>query len=391
MNHSILKDNVQEWINEHLNQDVTRIALNKSPFDTVTSKELAQQIESKQKSEKKLPTWFNTKGIYYPPKLSIEQTSSEKLASYKASLVKGDVIADLTGGFGVDSYYFSKQFKKVYHCEINQELSEIAQLNATVLGCKNIYFRNQDGINFLEEVEEKIDCIFLDPARRHEKKGKVISLENYEPNVLKHLDLLIEKGKKVMIKTSPMLDLTLGINQLKYVKEVHAVSLKNELKELLWVLSKNREEQDIQVNAIQLFEDEYKGMSFSLNQQEEVIYAEELGNYLYEPNASIMKVQGYQYIGAPFFKLSPNSHLFTSREPFDFPGRCFQIKEHFLFSKNEMSKKLKGKKMNVSTRNFPLSPEQIKKKFNLTDGGEDYVFFTTLKNQKIVIVTEKIV
>ena len=179
MNKEILNKQIQNFIYVNLRIDVNSLLLKKPVFESVTNKELAEQILAKSKSKSKLPTWFTAENIYYPSKISVEQTSSEQTAAYKSSLVSGENLIDLTGGFGVDDYYFSKQFESIFHCEINEELSQITAHNFEKLGVKNCRFFVGDGIDFLENTQEKFDCIYVDPSRRNEVKGKVSKLFSF--------------------------------------------------------------------------------------------------------------------------------------------------------------------------------------------------------------------
>jgi tRNA/tmRNA/rRNA uracil-C5-methylase (TrmA/RlmC/RlmD family) len=203
LNSSILNTEIQTFIDQQLNADITSILLKGTNFEGAETNEIIEQIEAKKRSEKKLSSWFNTKNIYFPNKLNIEQTSSEVTARHKADLMKGDSIIDLTGGFGVDCLYFSKRFKTVVHCEINQELSKIVNHNYKQLGAENIETKNTDGIEFLKHNTSNFDWIYIDPSRRHDSKGKVFFLNDCLPNVPEHLDLLFEHSKNIMIKTSP--------------------------------------------------------------------------------------------------------------------------------------------------------------------------------------------
>ncbi|MBT8315006.1 MAG: class I SAM-dependent methyltransferase, partial [Maribacter sp.] len=212
------------------------VLLQKPVFDAISNRELAEQIEAKNKCKNKLPSWYNSEKIYYPNKLNIEQSSSEITASYKSRIVSGKSLVDLTGGLGVDSFYFSKKIKAVVHCEISKNLSEIAALNFKVLGAKNIRVEQIDGLEFIKGITNKYDWIYLDPSRRMVNSKKVFMLSECIPNVIPHLELLLTKSKHVLIKTSPLLDISIGLNKLGKVKELHIVAVNNEVKELLWVI-----------------------------------------------------------------------------------------------------------------------------------------------------------
>jgi hypothetical protein len=239
LNTSILNTEIQRFVSEHLDADITTLLLKGTNFETVSTKEIIQQIEAKKRCKTKLPTWFNSENIYYSNKLNIEQTSSEITAKYKSVLIKEESIIDITGGFGVDSYYFSKCFKNVTHCEINEELSTIVKHNYKQLGINNIHTIESNGLEHLKNNKQTFDCIYVDPSRRHDSKGKVFFLKDCLPNVPEYLDLLFSKANCIMIKTSPLLDISAGINELKHVKTIHVVAVNNEVKELLWILDKN--------------------------------------------------------------------------------------------------------------------------------------------------------
>ncbi|WP_420399300.1 THUMP-like domain-containing protein [Flagellimonas sp.] len=367
------------------------VLLKKPLFEGISQKELVIQLESKKKCGEKLPTWFQTPTIYYPPKLHIEQTSSEQTAGYKASLIQGKKLLDLTGGFGVDSYFFSFQFEAIFHCEMNTDLSQIADHNFMVLDRKNITCIPSDGLDFLKTTEHTFDWIFVDPSRRNDKKGKVFLLEDCLPNLPKHLPLLFEKASRILIKTSPLLDIKQGIQELKFVKEIHVVAVQNEVKELLYILEQGYAE-EVRIKTVNLFQDQQDCFDFDLQDEQRINV--QLGipkNYLYEPNAAILKSGGFKSIGKSFEvgKLHQHSHLYTSENRLNFPGRAFKIVEVLPYSKNGM-KSLSNSKANVSTRNFPLSVSELRKKHKIKDGGETYLFFTTDKdNKRIVIVSQK--
>ena len=387
----LLRNEVQDFINANLNSNVSKLALKKNPFPEISYTEIIEQIAAKQKAKLKLPTWFTTKNILYPSKTSVEQTSSEKTAKYKASLVNGDTLIDLSGGFGIDDFYFAKSFNKVIHCEINEDLSQIVQHNYKQLNTLNIECLTGNSTDILKELNQKFDCIYVDPSRRNDQKGKVFMLKDCEPNVPKLLDFYFTFSNKIIIKTAPILDIQAGLSELKFVKNIHIVALENEVKELLWeiefgftgeisIVTINIEKENIQKSKILINDDSYS--KYSLPQ-----------NYLYEPNASLLKSGKFESIGILFNvnKLHQHSHLFTSENLVDFQGRRFKIVNSFPFDKETGKNYLLKQKMNIATRNFPLKPEEIKKKFKIVDGGTVFAFFTTnIENQKIILFCEKI-
>ncbi len=391
MNQDILNTEVQKFINDNLTSDVSRLILKGINVDGVFAIELVEQIEAKRKSEHKLPKWFSTEDIYYPNKLNIEQTSSEIAANYKASVIKGDSIIDLTGGFGVDSFYFSKYFQSVVHCELDANLSEIAAYNFKQLNVKNIETVDEDGISVLSNWDKSYDWVFVDPSRRHDIKGKVFFLADCLPNIPEHLDTIFNYTKNIIIKTSPLLDISAGLNELKFVKSIHVVAINNEVKELLWILEKNRTASP-KIKTVNLSAEKTQYFNFKLNDEANslAIFSEPL-EYLYEPNSAILKSGAYKSISETFgvFKLHQHSHLYTSQELIDFPGRQFKINQKIPYNK-KLFKTLNIAKANVTTRNFPETVENLRKKLKIKDGGDLYLFFTTnFNNDKIIIVCSK--
>lgn len=391
MNYDILNTEIQAFINQNLNTDISRLLLKGIPFSKVEAKEIIEQIEAKKRCEKKLPTWFNTENIYYPNKLNIEQTSSETTASYKANLISGDSIIDITGGFGVDCYYFSKRFKAVEYCEINNTLSNIVTHNYKQFNIENITINNTDGIAYLKSHDKPYDWIYIDPSRRHESKGKVFFLNDCLPNIPEHLELLFKHTKNILIKTSPLLDFSVGINELSHVKTIHVIAVNNEVKELLWVLQRDFLG-EISIETVNIKNNKNEHFNFSLEKEKQHQSAYSLPlTYLYEPNSAILKAGGFHSASNQLqvFKLHQHSHLYTSESLIDFPGRCFKIDNILPYNK-KLFKKKNINKANITTRNFPETVQQIRKKLNIKDGGNLYLFFTTdLENNKIVLVCGK--
>ena len=385
-----LSNELKDFIQQNLHKNSKDLAFQKNPFPNYDWKWILNQIQSKQKAEKKLPTWFNNSEVIFPSTLSVEQTSSEILAKYKASLVSGDSIIDLTGGFGVDCYYFSSNFKNVTHCEFQEDLSKIVTHNFKILGKNNITTIFGNSIEYLETTNEVFDWIYLDPARRDDSKGKVFLLKDCTPNVVELKDFLFSKSNKILIKVAPLLDISSILSELDQVKTIYAISLHNEVKELLIELEKGYNEQVSLIatnisNTNVIFSDQF-------NLEDDTFCSiTKPKKYIYEPYSSFMKVGQYNAIANKYnvSKLNKHSHLYTSDELIDFPGRSFEIFETLNYNKKDL-KSFEGKKANITTRNFPMKVDEIRKKHKIKDGGDTYLFFTTdVDNNKIVLVTKK--
>ena len=391
MNLSILNTEIQDFIDNSLQANISKLALSKNPFPEIDWKEIINQIVSKNKSKSKLTTWFTTEGIYFPPSISIEQTSSEITAKYKTDLLSGKSIIDLTGGFGVDCYYFSKKFEKVVHCEKNVELSEIVKHNYKKLKVDNIECKAQNSTEVLTDSDTNFDWIYIDPSRRSDIKGKVFLLKDCLPNVPANLDLYFSKSKNILIKTAPILDITAGINELNHIKSIHIIAIDNEVKELLWILEKDYSSK-IEITSVYIQKEKTDSNSFVFGQNTPTTF--DLPNmFLYEPNAPLLKSGCSDNLSKTLNvdKLHPHSHLFTNLKLIDFPGRRFMIESVIPFKKDELKKHIEGKKMNITTRNFPLTVEEIRKKYKIAEGGNVYTFFTTnINDEKIVLICNKI-
>ena len=392
MNTAILNTNVQQFITENLKTDITKLILKGSPFSDVSIQELASQIVAKQKAEHKLASWFRTQQIYYPSKINIEQTSSEHTANYKSNLVKGASIIDITGGFGIDCFYFSKRFEAVTHCEINTELSTIVAHNFKQLKLNNITTFSGDAFDFLRSTKEKFDCIYIDPSRRDAVKGKVFLLQDCIPNVPENIDFLFSKTNQILIKTSPILDITSAINELKFVKEVHVIAIHNEVKELLFLLDKEHSK-SIEIKTVNIGKEETKTFHFTYKEDLYSEYSEPL-SYLYEPNSAILKSGGFHQITNQLnvSKLQQHSHLYTADILLDFPGRTFKIEQVLSYDKKKLKKLLPENKANITIRNFPKTVAQIRKETKIKEGGTIFIFFTTnFKNELTVVICRKII
>lgn len=387
----LLTTDIQYFITQNIGKNASTLALQKNPFPTIDFKLILNQIEAKSKAKDKLPTWFATPNIIFPTKISVEQTSSETTALYKASLVSGTSLLDASGGFGIDDYYFSKKIKKVIHCELNSELSTIVSHNFNALQTNNVECITGDSTDILNKLNQQFDYIYIDPSRRNDQKGKVFMLNDCLPNVPVLQDFYFNFTSNILIKTAPLLDITSGLTELKNVKNIHIVAVDNEVKELLWEIEKNYVN-PITIKTVNFSKKNTELFEFQLNNSNFSIYSLPQ-KYLYEPNSAIMKSGGFNEVSSHYNleKLHVNSHLYTSNNLIDFPGRIFEIIQTISYSKNEMKNILHGTKANITTRNFPDSVETIRKKWKINDGGNVYCFFTTDKNDnKIVLLCKKL-
>jgi len=392
-----LTDNIKQFIREHENDNPHELALKSVSFSETDFKFILQQIAGRQIAKRKIPSWYSYEEIIYPKHLSLEQASSERTAIYKSSLT-GDIntFIDLTGGLGVDFSFMSRSASKAVYVEKQSGLVDIAKHNFGVLGLHHTAEIQADAVEFLQKMTGKADVIYIDPARRDQANRKIFLIEDCVPNLIEIDSLLDEKSDITLIKLSPMLDITQALHSLKNVKQVHVVSVNNETKELILLKQKTNEETTI--HCINLISDNRKeSFVFTKNQEESSIvnYTDTLGKYLYEPNSSIMKAGAYKSIASAFslHKLHVNSHLYTSNIfAEDFPGRKFQIKAISSFSKKDIKYFLNGiTQANISVRNFPLSVDEIRKRIKLKEGGDTYIFATTLMNKKkVLILCEKI-
>lgn len=385
-----LSQSTIEFIRAHSRDDVRLLALQAPRYPDVDMPAAIVQIAGRQAAANKIPSWQSIEELWYPRHLSMEQCSSEITAQYKSTLADGETLADLTGGFGIDCAFMASRFRKVSYVERQEELCEIAKHNFPLLGLKHITVYNEDGVAHLQKMEP-VDCIFIDPARRNEHGGKTIAISDCEPDVEELEELLLSKGKQIIIKLSPMLDLTLALKNMKHVREVHVISVNNECKELLLIIG-NEPSQLIPIHCINLTPKEKQTFTFTREGEltSECLYTKELGKYLYEPNASILKAGAFRSIASRYEvkKLHPNSHLYTSDLWIEnFPGRSFLITGQCSFNKKEIKETIgELKKANITVRNFPATVAEIRKRTKLSDGGEVYLFATTLSNEQKVFI-----
>lgn len=371
----LLHPEIQAFIKKNEHADLPKLIMQKK-HAALPIQEIAQQIKSRRKSRDKLPTWFKTDGVLYPPSISIEQSSSEITAEYKTRFLSGESALDLTGGFGVDSYYLSKQFDSLTYVEENEDLASLVRHNCSVFKQTNTNILSSSAENFLEQNKARFDLIYIDPDRRPGYK-RARGFEDSKPDLLRLLPFLLSISNKVLVKASPMLDISLALSMLKNVEEVTVLAVGNEVKELLFTVG-NHVQTDPKIKCVNLTSKGDQTFEYNLLEiLQEELPVSELGNYLYEPNAAILKSGGYNFLCERFSleKLNRNTHLYTSNElVHDFPGRVFEVKAKTVYNKRSVSAHLETPKANISVRNFPDTPEQMKKKLGLKDGGNQYLF-----------------
>ena len=407
-----MNERTQAFIRSHREDDVRRLALKGAGVSDVDLPMALQQIAGWQTARYKLPAWAAVEGVVYPPHLNMEQCSSEQTARYKASLLPSpstfdlplSTYIDLTGGFGVDFYFMSQAFSHRIYVEQQEHLCDIARHNFGVLGldCTVVCGTAADVL----QQTDHADCIFLDPARRDDHGARTYALEDCSPNVLELLPLLRQKASCIVLKLSPMLDWHKAVNDLGCVSEVHIVSVQNECKELLLVLRGEKEYvrgmlycvNFLSDGRMQCFETSFDASSLSSPStlQPSTLYSPQKASFLYEPNASIMKAGCFDELAASYAvgQVSVNSHLFVSSEKVaDFPGRAFRIEAMTSLNKGELKAALNGiEQANITVRNFPMSVAELRRKLRLKDGGEIFIFATTLSDaSRMLFICRKIV
>jgi 16S rRNA G966 N2-methylase RsmD len=381
---------IQQFIREHTSDDPYQLVLQAGRNSDIPIQLVAEQIQARQKARTKLPEWYQTEGIIFPPLLSMEQCSSETTARFKGNVISGTTAIDLTGGAGVDACYLRRSFEQVHYVEQNPLLVAIAQHNFQQLGV-SIQTHSTTAKSFLASMDE-VDLIYLDPARRGTSNQKVFRLADCSPNVLQLLPDLLAKGKQVLLKTSPMLDIEAARRELKQVAEVQVLAVNNECKEVLYLLSAQAVDSPL-IKAFDLNTDT-KPLEFRPEEEAEVeVEFAEPQHYLYEPNAAVMKAGAFRTVAQKWklAKLHPHTHLYTSQELIpDFPGRSFRVETVLPYQKKKVQQHVPEGKANVTTRNFSDSVATVRKKLGLKEGGNSYLFATrTQRMERAIIVTRK--
>lgn len=392
-----LTEQEKEYIRANKHEDISKLLLGAKRYPGLNVPFLVEQIASRRQIQGKLPSWAANDSLLFPSKISSEQCSSELTASYKQQLVSAsDVLCDLTGGLGIDSYYFSRKVRSVVYVERFPLYCEVARHNFHMLKADNIQVVSADSRVYVEQLSP-VDVFYLDPARRGEGNKRVFALSDCEPDLAQLLPRLLLKAKRVIVKISPMADIRQTMALLPGVLSVHVLSVKNECKELLFVIGREPvESPEIHCVNYKAADSSPQFFSFKMGDERDAAanYSSTVKKYLYEPNASILKAGAFKSVSLRYAmaKMHPNSHLYTS-DVFveNFPGRIFEVEEVMPFS-SKLAKTLVQSipRANITVRNFPLSVEELRKKSKVKDGGDIYLFATVISaNDKVLLRCRK--
>ncbi len=394
-----LTDREQAFIREHIHDDVPKLLLQKSHPPELDVVKLAGQILARQKARHKLPAWYAYERLLFPPPLSVEQGSSEATARFKASLVSGKRLIDITGGMGVDCFYMSQNFEQTFYFDQQETVAQTAAYNFEKLGMTNrIKVRSEEAISILESNPISADWLYADPARRDDRQRKVAQLADCIPDLTQALPTLFRSAPNILVKTAPLLDIDLAVSQLQSVREVHVIGLEGECKEVLYTLERGYPgSKAIPIRVRLLNAEGTPQVVFDFTREQEATAIAPLGEpetYLYEPHAALLKAGAFKSIATHFglMKLAPNTHLYTgTRWIPDFPGRGFEVQAVCKPNVRELAAFVPDGKANLTIRNFPGKMDDLRKKWRLKEGGDVYLFAAELfDTRKVVIVAQKV-
>jgi len=366
------------FIKENINADTFTLSLKKNQFKIENIEDCIFQIKARQKSKKKLPTYYKNYDLTFPPPLSIEQSSSELTAEYKSSLIKNTKkFADLTAGFGIDFIAISKKCESSYYVEQSAELFNLAKHNFTTLNIQNVELFNTNAKQFLTETPYIFDLIFIDPARRDQNQNKVFLLEQSSPNIVEILELMKQKSKQILIKLSPMTDISYLLNKIDGIKELHILSYKNECKEILILINptQNHDNQPIFKAALL---NKNRVYNFNIEDINKQVSISAIQKYIYLPDVSIKKLSVENSIAHQFDlnKIDNRANIYTSDKfKTDFPGRIFELISQHKLGDKKLIRQINGEKYNIIRRSINSTTEQLKKKYKVQDGSENYLLF----------------
>jgi len=386
----LIKNEIQQFIRDHEYVDINTLLLNPPKLIQAWKKEIIAQIVARKKCKTKLPLWYQTPNIYYPSPLSVEQSSSTITAHYKGGLVEGHVLHDLTGGMGVDCMALATHFNTCYYFEQNKDLCHRFSVNQELLGPDNIKIQHESAKEALAHINTS-DVIYLDPARRNIDHTKIFQFDDCTPNIKPLLSELRKKSQSIMIKASPMIDLSKGLRDLGSVAEIHIISVRNECKEIVFILN-NESYTPPTLYCVNLdsLHPPLRG-NFTEEKSLSIEYCIPK-NIILDPNTSILKAGLFKTIGHHYglSKIAINTHFYTSDKKLkDFPGRQFEVISSL--NKKNIKKLLPARKANVITKNYPLSAGELKSQWSLTDGGNYFILgFRNQENEAQCWLTKKI-
>jgi hypothetical protein len=391
----MIKSDFLEFIWQHREEDPRQLALSGKKYPGLPMAEVASQVQALQKIRHKIPGWYR-QGMYFPFPLSVEQASSEATARFKAGLFEVEKMADLTGGMGVDASFFARKAQSLTYVEQNAELLKATRHNFQILDIAGVDWYGGTAESFLATHPGGLDLIYLDPARRHDAKGKVFQLSDCTPDVLQLKSLLLQKARRVLLKTAPLLDLKEAARQLGQVAGIWVVAAQGECREVLYLLEPQAPLwETVPIQAVHLQESGMASFTFHWQEEQEAMAVLSLPlKYLYEPNPAILKAGAFKSFGLRYglSKLHAHTHLYTSEQLVDHvPARRFVIEQICRYDRKAVQAAVPDGKAHITCRNFPDTPDLVRKKLGLQDGGEVYLFAATdVEQQKVVMVGRKV-
>lgn len=361
---------------------------------------IADQIVGRKKAREKLPLFYNTGQIIYPPPINLEQSSSEQTAVFKRETIRNlfstgkATGADLTGGFGVDTFFMSQVLHKIHYVEPQDFLLETARHNHNRLGADNIQYHASSAEVFIKEIQQPLDFFYIDPSRRTQARKRIYALEDSEPDVVTLKNEIFKMSAILLLKASPLLDIQAGLSQLTHVKRVFVISVNNECKEVLFLGEKDFDGVPVveTVNLLEHGRNQTFEFTFPQEREEGVAFSDPL-KYLYEPNASILKAGAFKSVASRFNlkKIQTNTHLYTAEHLLEqFPGRKFLVEKIVRPDPGEMKKDFPDGKANITTRNYPLTVAELKKKTGLKDGGDKFLIAFSGQQKKFLVIARRI-
>ncbi len=392
-----LSDESKAFIQEHSHEQAATLLFKAHRYPHLPVAELVAQIQARQKAKIKLPDWCKYPDVVFPPSLSLEQGSSQQTAMFKASLMQGESLADLTGGMGVDTALLATRFKEVYHIERQAELQALTAHNFGVMGIHNVRFVNADALVWLDSLapSQHFSWIYLDPHRRDDVGQKVVRLQDCEPNILACKDALLRRADNLLLKASPMLDIDQALRAMPETVAVWVVAVENEVKEILFHLS-NQLVLEPSIKAVALAKNNTLQVFEGIKSQESyspLAWHSPL-RYMYEPNVALLKTGLFKQIAHQWhlYKIASNSHLYTSENlERTFIGRSFEVLAVTKLDKKELKPFVPANKANITVRNFPMTVQQIREKLKLQEGGDTYLLATTdSQGKKIIVVCKRV-